>query len=227
MTEKEKNEIIFDAMLKIAVMEAFEQEMSELGSEGAEVTDRPSPELDRRVKRLIDKSYMKSKMQRYLKLTGKIAVCICIAFSLISLSVRATRNAIFNAIIEFQEKYARVNFGDSEAVNDIYRPTYLPEGFSEISTAKFGNTVMIKYSKADDAEIVLSQRPAESGALLVDNENTDYTEAEVSGATAYLFRGSSADDTSTLIWQANGTVFELTSRISSDELIKIGESLKK
>src|SRR5690606_2233538 len=99
--------------------------------------------------------------------------------------------------------------------------------FSETSTVKFGNTVMIKYSKADDAEIILSQRPAGSGTSLVDNENTDYMEVEVSGVTAYLFRGSSANDISTLIWQANGTVFELTSTISIDELIKIGKSLKK
>ncbi|HEY8348483.1 MAG TPA: DUF4367 domain-containing protein [Clostridia bacterium] len=227
MTEQEKSEIIFDAMMKIAVREAFEREMSELGSEEADETDKPSPELEKRVKRLIDKSYMKSKMRRYMKLAGKIAVCICITFTIISLSVRATRNAIFNAIIELQEKYTRVDFGESETVTGIYRPTYLPEGFSETSTVKFGNTVMIKYSKADDAEIVLSQRPAESGTSLVDNENTDYMEVEVSGVTAYLFSGSSANDISTLIWQANGTVFELTSTISIDELIKIGKSLKK
>ena len=213
--------------MKIAVREAFEREMSELGSEEADETDKPSPELEKRVKRLIDKSYMKSKMRRYMKLAGKIAVCICITFTIISLSVRATRNAIFNAIIELQEKYTRVDFGESETVTGIYRPTYLPEGFSETSTVKFGNTVMIKYSKADDAEIVLSQRPAESGTSLVDNENTDYMEVEVSGVTAYLFSGSSANDISTLIWQANGTVFELTSTISIDELIKIGKSLKK
>lgn len=94
MTEQEKSEIIFDAMMKIAVREAFEREMSELGSEEADETDKPSPELEKRVKRLIDKSYMKSKMRRYMKLAGKIAVCICITFTIISLSVRATRNAM-------------------------------------------------------------------------------------------------------------------------------------
>ncbi|SFG16809.1 protein of unknown function [Desulfotomaculum arcticum] len=164
---------------------------------------------------------------------GKVAACIAIVFTLLNavlLSVEATRNSIFNAIIAWQEKYTEVKFGELEKESqqeNVYRPTYLPEGYKETSAERYGNTFTLIYANNAGDEILFDQRPAESGTSLVDNENTEYTKVKVSGNTAYLFKALTADDANVLIWQSNGLVYELTSKIDSAELIRIGESLKK
>ena len=160
----------------------------------------------------------------------KAAVYFCTIFTLlfsILLSIDETRNLVFNSILQWKEKYTEIQFGDTEIYGDIYRPTYLPEGFSEKSIRIFGDTVMIIYSNEADVEILLNQRPAKSGTSLVDNENTNFTEVKVAGNTAYLFKAQTEDDANVLIWSSNDMVFELVSKIESKELLFIGESLKK
>jgi len=231
MTDKEKNEVLLDTLIKVSISEAFEKEMAALPSiEELDEEYKPSSELDKRINVIIGKSYRKAKMRGLAKILGKVAACICIVFtisSVVLLSVSATRNAIFNAVIQWQGKYTEVKFGDSATSNDTYRPTYLLEGFSENSTEEFGNTVMITYSNEAGENITFSQWVYDTGTSLVDNQNTNYTETEISGNKAYLFKAQTGDDSNILIWQSYGMVFELNSKVDSDQLRHIGESIKK
>ena len=73
--------------------------------------------------------------------------CVAICFTLLSvglLSVEATRNVIFNTIIEWHEKYTKVEFKDSATdskQSGVYQPVYLPQGFSQTSLLKLGNVL--------------------------------------------------------------------------------------
>ncbi|AGL02459.1 DUF4367 domain-containing protein [Desulfoscipio gibsoniae] len=234
MAGKERSEMLFDALLKVAVTETFQKELDALPSnEELNETYKPSPELDRRIKKLIYQSQRKSKIRHFAKRFAKVAVCIAIVFTFLNavlLSVEATRNSIFNAIIAWQEKYTEVKFGESKKESqqdNVYRPTYLPEGYKETAAERYGNTFTIIYTNNAGEEILFDQRPAESGTSLVDNENTEYTKVKISDNTAYLFKAMTTDDSNVLIWQSDGLVYELISKIDSTELIRIGESLKK
>jgi len=146
------------------------------------------------------------------------------------LSVEATRNVIFNTIIEWHEKYTKVEFKDSATdskQSGVYQPSYLPQGFSQTSLTKLGNVHMLIYSNDTGETIIFSQWIYGSGASSVDNENKKYSEIEISGNKAYLFEAITEEDSNVLTWQAVGMVFELTSPIDSKELIHIAESLKK
>lgn len=234
MTGKDRNKELFDALLKVAVSEALKNEMDTLPTnEELNMAYKPSPELDKRFKNLIIQGKIKSKIKFFVKSVYKIAACIIMIFVLSSitlLSVEATRNVIFNAFVEWFGKYTEIQFQDSVIDNDqknIYRPAYLPNGFKETSSQTYGNTVMQIYSDESGDEIIFKQRPADAGTALIDNENTIYTEVEISGNTAYLFKALTKEDYSVLLWQSEGVVFEMTSQISSNELIRIGNSLKK
>jgi len=109
----------------------------------------------------------------------------------------------------------------------VYRPTYLPEGFNEKLTRKFGNNIIIIYSNNDDVEICFTQRPASTVTTGIDNEYTTYTEVEVAGNIAYLFEANAENNSNVLIWTSNGKVFELVSRIEIEQLLLIAESIKK
>jgi hypothetical protein len=233
MTREEQDEIWFDALLKVSVSEALKNEMNTFPSnEELNGKYKPSSKLNRRVKWIITKGRIKSMIQIYGGILRKAAVCIIIILAVSSLtlfSVEATRNAIFNTFIERFDKYTEIKFKDpstDDKLSNIYRPAYLPEGFKEISTGSYGNTVMITYSNATGAEIRFKQRPAGTGTSLIDNENTDYKEVEINGNKAYLFEAMTKDDYSVLLWQSEGIVFELTSQIGIDELVRIGNSIK-
>lgn len=231
MTDDRKNEILFDTLIKLSITEAFEKEMSFLPSiEDLNQEYKLSPEFDKKINSIISKGYRKSKIKAFSKKFGKVAAFICILLTMSSavlLSVKATRNAIFNAVIQLHGKYTEVKFGESATYDGIYRPSYLPKGFREGTSKKFGSTTIVTFSNKDGEEILFSQWTYNTGTSFVDSENTNYTEIEISGEKAYLFKALAAEDSNTLIWQSKGMVFELTSKISSDELKLIGESLEK
>ena len=227
-----KSEALFDAILEVAVGEAFQKEMNELPSnEELNKIYKPSPELDKRIKRLIIQRNRKLKMKRLARNFGKIAAAICIMFALsfsILLNIEATRNLIFNLVVEWEEKYTELRFDESNTYNDIYiRPTYLPEGFREKSVNNTGQITIIIYSNDAGVEITFTQRTTIKGTMLVDNENTSFTEVDVAGNTGYLFKAKTEDDLNELIWISNGILFKLTSKIGSDQLLLIAESIKK
>lgn len=233
MVSRDKNEEMFDALIKSAINDEFHKEIEALPTnEELNKLYTPSPELDMRIKKLIDKSYRKSKMQSFSKTILKVIACIAICFTLLSaglLSVEATRNKIFNIIIEWHEKYTKVEFKDSATdskQSGIYQPSYLPDGFSQTSLKKLGNVDMLVYSNNTGETIIFSQWTYGSGSSSVDNENKKYSEIEISGNKAYLFEAIKEDDSNILTWQAGDMVFELTSSIESKELIHIAESLK-
>ncbi|MBE5966167.1 MAG: DUF4367 domain-containing protein [Lachnospiraceae bacterium] len=234
MTRKEKNKVWFDALLKVAISESLKNEMDLLPTK-EELDNKyiPSAIMDRRIRKLIIRNRIKHKTHAYVKTMRKIAASIIIiitASSITLLSVKATRNAIFNAFIERFEKYTEIKFNDNtmnSKENNIYSPIYLPAGFKKISVKTYGNSVMQIYSDDAGKKICFEQWLADTGTALIDNENTKYSEIEMNGDTAYLFESLSEDDYNVLLWQSNGMVYELTSQINSNELILIGCSLEK
>lgn len=234
MTREEKNSIWFDSLLRIATSEALRNEIELLPSkEELDKKFHPSDKLSRRIKRIIIRNRMEQKIHAYAKIARKIAAVVIILYtasSITLLSVEATRNAIYNLIIEHHDKYTEIRFDNSitdKAHSDLYSPTYLPQGFKETSTVTYGNSVMQVYTNEEGIEILFKQRPVETGTSLIDNENTEYKQIEIGGNVAYLFEALTTEDYNVLLWQSEGVVFELTSLLSSDELTQIGSNLSK
>lgn len=230
MTASERGDTLFDALLKTAAAEAFEKEITALPDEKALRDFIPSPALQKRISGIIKKGARHTKTKHFAKYIGKIVASICILLtisSIVLMSVGATRNAILNAIMNWQEKYIEIRFGDSSKQDSIYRPAYLPEGFRETTIRNAGGSTIIIFENTEGKQVFFNQGKAENDATFVDNENTDAVKVDISGNTAYLFRAKTENDSNMLIWQANGIVFKLTSVINSDELMRIGESVKK
>lgn len=233
MTREEKNKIWFDSLLRIATSEALKNETDLLPlKEELDEMYYPSDELNKRIKKIITINRLKRKVHNCGKIARKIAIVIIVLFaaSLITLlSVEATRNAIFNAIIEKFDKYTEIKFNkgvEDETNNKLYSPIYLPQGFRETSVVTYGNSIMIIYTNNVGNEILFKQRPVETGTILIDNENTNCKEIKINGNEAYLFEAMTIDDYNILLWQSEGVVFELQALIKGDELIQIGNSIK-
>lgn len=234
MSSEDRNKELFDSLLKAAISDALKDEMDALPS-NKELNEKfqMSEDLDKRIKKLIFEHKIKFKIRYFVKSNRKIAACFMVIIILSSatlLSVEATRNVILNTFVNQFGKYTQIQFHDSSAGGqqmDIFRPAYLPEGYNKVSEDLYGNSALLVYSNESDTEIVFKQRKAEEGTALVDNENTNYTEVDISGNTAYLFKAVKDDNYNVLLWKSHDVVFELTSKVNSDELIRMGKSLKK
>lgn len=232
MTEQSPNDKLFDALLDLAVTDAMEKEIDNLPSEEElNAIYKPSNEMNARINHIIKTGLRKHKRKRVIKTVNRIAASLVILFVVMSaalLSVKATRNAIFNAFLDWQNKSTDIRFTDPDKNNlDVIRPAYIPVGYSETSTEKFGSVYTIIYSNSQGNEILFDQWPAESSNTSIDNENTNMTEITVGGNKAYLFEAANEIQKSVLIWEAEGIVFQLTAQIDSDELIRIAETIKK
>lgn len=234
MTSENRNKELFDSLLKAAISDALKDEMDALPSNKELNEEFPtSVEMDKRIEKLISKHKIKTKIRSFIKSNHKTAACFIVIIVLSSatlLSVEATRNVILNAFVNQFGNYTQIQYEDStddEQQMDIFRPTYLPEGYKKISEELYGNSALLVYSDESDTEIVLKQRKAEEGTALIDNENTNYTEVDISGNTAFLFKTVKDDNYNVLLWKSRDVVFELTSKINTDELIRMGRSMEK
>lgn len=234
MTSENRNKELFDSLLKAAISDALKDEMDALPSNKELNEEFPtSVEMDKRIEKLISKHKIKTKIRSFIKSNYKTAACFIVIIVLSSatlLSVEATRNVILNAFVNQFGNYTQIQYEDStddEQQMDIFMPTYLPEGYKKISEELYGNSALLVYSDESDTEIVLKQRKAEEGTALIDNENTNYTEVDISGNTAFLFKTVKDDNYNVLLWKSRDVVFELTSKINTDELIRMGRSMEK
>ena len=168
----------------------------------------PSTNLDKRIGSLIRSSYRKTIAKRFIKV-GKAVACFCVVLTIISvilLSVGATRNAIFNAIVKWHEQYTEIRYEHSPHDTVIYRPSYLPEGFREISVKPTVNSTTVIYENESGDQIFFVQQQVENASMLVDNENADFIEISISGNPGFLFKASTDQDSSVLVWEKDGNV---------------------
>jgi len=239
MDKLELNSRLFDTILKAAVEEDFQRELDALPAEGALKKEyEPSTELRQKIREIVKSDHHKVIVKNALRYAKKVAVifAIIIPISLGSLlSVEASRNVIFNSVFEWKADHVDIYFQDTSSKQPAqnvdksgsYQPQYLPEGFSEIETVKYGETQRIKYQNKEKVSIVFEQTPlAEEGTTTVDTEHSTYKEITINGQKASLFAAKTPNDKTYILWQNERTSFLLNSTIDQQELIKIAENMK-
>ena len=239
MNKSELNSQLFETILKAAVAEDFQRELDAIPT--ADILKKeyvPSPELRLKIQRMVKKENHKAVFHKIMQIAKKAAVIVAIIIpvSLGSLlSVEASRNAIFNAVMEWKSDHANISFqqdSSSQALQDIdetslYKPQYLPAGFAELEVSKYGNIQRIKYQNKENVNIILEQGPlSKVGRMMVDTEHTTYKEITLNGQKAFLFAAKTPNDNTYILWQSGKISFEIKAPISQQELIKMAESVK-
>lgn len=230
MQKNNYDDKLFEAVLKIAAEEAIEQEMEEIPTcEELNEQYKPSPSLDKKIRHLISRHKFKEKFILWRKAAVKIAACFALFFVLSSavlLSLDATRNYIFNAVTKLHGEYFSIEHGENSTSNIIiHKPTYLPEGFIEVSSKEIGDIIRIIYENENGITIDFKQSPSQTSHILADYEGKEYLNIIINNQDAYLFKATE-DKKNTVIWEYNGIIFNITSEIESGVLIQIAESIK-
>lgn len=151
------------------------------------------------------------------------------AFFTLNTEARAALSAWIKEVYEtyFVYRFEGAEISENDAVG--YRPTWLPEGYTEFYANEVDDTVTIVY--ADEEGKMLKYNfvcnPNETD-WYVNAAQVTLEPATVNGVPAQLLISNDSETASAIMWTTDeNTAFYISGFLSQDELIKIAESSEK
>ena len=232
-----------DALFKAAIYEAAKDKSVILMEEASMIQEKATDELAlKRFKKYIGKKFRKHNSKSFiktaLKITSRVAIVVMIFVTVMfsaTISVEALRSRFIKFLMNVDEKYTElkleeydengnpIEIGKSLGINNIYAPTYIPNGFDIISfdTMEYDTDI---YYIAPDGNYISFMACTGTTVSRIDTENADRVEnVNVGGKTGVL---TEKDDTITLTWSNEDHYFILMSKLDESEIIKIADSVK-
>ena len=161
----------------------------------------------------------------------KIAIVFVAAIIMLTMtmSISAIRKPILNFFTSIYESFITIFVEADEelelptSIEQIYKPTYLPEEYIEISSENYEFEAISMWMKNASAIILSQNTISEETKISIDNKETDYQTTTISGNSVYYYI---KDGYYYLIW-SNNYIFSLTapSDIPFDEIKKIISSI--
>ena len=159
----------------------------------------------------------------------KIAIVFVAAIIILTMSISAIRKPILNFFTSIYESFITIFVEADEelelptSIEQIYKPTYLPEEYIEISSENYEFEAISMWMKNASAIILSQNTISEETKISIDNKETDYQTTTISGNSVYYYI---KDGYYYLIW-SNNYIFSLTapSDIPFDEIKKIISSI--
>ena len=164
----------------------------------------------------------------------KIAIILVAAIITITMamSISAIRKPILNFFTSIYESFITIFVEADEelelptSIEQMYKPTYLPEEYIEISSENYEFEAISMWMKNASAIILSQNIISEETKISIDNKETDYQTATISGNSVYYYN---KDGYYYLIWSNDYYIFSLTapSDIPFDEIKNIISSLEE
>lgn len=231
MNEKNKDTVLFDALLKTAAADAFEKEMQSLPT-CDELDDRYtlSKEADQKIRAMIRKDISKTKLRRFGKYFMQLAAVFAIAFTVLIItlfSVEAAREYIIETVVNWKDNHVEINYTPQQAEYDgeLYLPAYLPDGYNIDHYDLTDDPYYFVYENKDGYSLDLVFSENSTGTSRIDPANMASSKIEINGQPAKLYEGIREQDINILIWEAHGMEFQLRGLVDGDEMIHMAESL--
>ncbi len=231
MTDNNKNDHIFDALFRQAVIDNYEEELSMFSSaEGLSKQYSFSDTHIARMKRLFARTERRERLKSVTRWARRCAAVIIVGTLLLFgalMTVPEVRATAATVIIQWFQQFTKFTSGQNAPHEpQEWEPSYLPEGFTEdVRYGDFGRGT-IRYSDSGGSTIAFTYI-AQGDSVAVDNENRQFYELVEADILYYVFESSTSDIDTSIIWDQEGYRFVLKGQISSDELLNMARSAKK
>lgn len=214
-------------LLKEALITSLEKELETLPSNLKDYYSF-SAEFERKMKRLIKKSHIKYvNINKFRIRKSNVAASLIIIIAAASMSVEAIRIPVIKLTEKIYTEFSEILFDNEdnievpETIEDVYVPSYIPEGYTLLEEEDLKLMHFFVYSNEKEQEIMVEQFTV-SVSMAVDTEGItteDITINEMNGII-YTKRGLT-----TIIINDNKYVHLVSGYESREELIKVAESL--
>jgi len=222
-----RNEKLYNHMLKVAFEEVVQEEMDSYPSlEELDLLYPRSPKMDKHIKKSMNRHENKAKRQKLFRSFLRCAAAFCIiAFlcAVVVFSVEASRNFIINTIVNIQDDFVALEFGDN-AAGEIAGDSilyYVPDGFAHVVSHVLDSQTIIIYENAASERLIFQQEIGISLSVAVDNEQRDFTIIHIDEHELFIFEAIHYGYQNVVIWNYRNYVFSLTSVMHLDSLVEI------
>lgn len=232
-----------DSFLAYVAKASEEEMLEEFGRWECELGDEEVPkDLESNILKMAREFTAKETLKRnklnarkYLKVAALVIIIVTTSFTVLAVNVDAFRIRIFDFLFESNEDFTRIepveqntSTGEIKKAlpvewSDYFCPSYLPEGYLLAETESIANIKTIYYQDSSQNVLSLTQGPADSADIYVDNDDVEKGEVSINGTQAYwtLKHGQL-----NLIWNHNSYRLMLYAPVELEEMVKIAKNLK-
>lgn len=223
--------MITDEMLRTAAARSCELYVNYLERDyNPEYQHEFSPQFEKKIERL-KRIANHPVLFHMLNRVASIILAILIFGGIwlaVDVEVRAT---FFGWVKEIHEMLFAYRFsGEVEPAfeNYEYRPTWVPDRYSEYQTVNENGGVTVFYKNETGERLRFSYiYNPNTTEWYIDTSNTTQTSVSVNGQPADLFIAANQETANTIFWTAptENVAFHVSAFISEDELIRVAESV--
>lgn len=230
----------FDYLLDMGVSDCGSKDIDffkSLDDSNVVLSDR----LNKIIRRLISREENKTMRRKVRMIFTRLAVAMLIIMSLmftLIACIPVLRDAVWDAILEWHEKYVTVDFGPVEDNGDTgekedqiptyiqqyYEPTFYMENLEHEEIARNNAALAIEYFIGDDFYFLYTQGVL-SNSIKIDNNMLDMKTVNVNGNTAVLIITEN-DLENKLIWSDGQYLFSIYGTLDEETIIKVAEIVK-
>ena len=219
---------IFEALLKVAAKDAMQREMAVLPTlEELNEQYPPSEALNKKVYATFKKEARATQRKKMMRVFIRAAAVFCV-FVVVSvgalMTVEASRNFIFNLLIEMRDGYVSIRFEENNVTTIDAESiiNYLPDGFVLVESHRLEDFSILIYANENGDEIIVkySTLTAFHG---VDTELREFTSITLGGLEAFLFTAIYYHARNEIMWQQGDVIVNISTHLHVDELIRIAE----
>ncbi len=228
MNDSSYQKSLFEALLVSAVTENSNRELEALLSE-EELRKRYvfSHRFESRMRSLIKKESRRRALRVLRTVAASFLIILGVAFGvmLISEDVRAV---VVKTVVEWFDKFTKFSFSESteERTYKQFEISYLPEGFIETETLQADELTIVSFSNEFNQHMILKYSPSGEGLTIsLDNEQREYKEIRRSSSILHVFVANDEAKDNTVLWEAYGYVFSLSSPIELNKLYSVADGI--
>ena len=221
-----------DALILLAGDVLVEKNLNTDLLDGAPVVNRPKS-LDRKIARMIQHERRKPYNEVFviLKQTAAVFPVVCTLILAMPMSVEAIREAFWNAVVEWFDKYISVVYeckaDPPDVIEEYKEPQLVPVGAERVVKVKTDYSYIIEYKSSDDLILSYKQSLLNSQAHYYDQNFSGITEILINNRRGYLI--DYYDNRYCLCWSDTYYLYEIyLYNVAFDVpmYFKIAESLK-
>ena len=223
--------MISDSMLRSAAKKSCEIYVNQLESGYDPKTQHEfSPEFEKKIKRLRRKANHPIVYRSLQRIASIILVCLIACGAWFTVDAEA-RSAFFGWVKEIYETYFVYRFegnADYSESSVAYRPTWLPEGYTEFYVDDIDATTVVSYQNADGLLLTFryTHNPNETD-WFIDATHAVIKETTVNGYPAEILFADNITTASVIAWtDEQDSAFYVSGFLSESELIKIAENIQ-